>query len=192
MEMTNREAAESLAAVQQTVRRTRRSLSAYFCSDLLMLWGGIWILAFLGTHFQPHRAAWIWNGLVAPGVLVTILICRAAFGKGQPLRVGEEKRTLRRYFWVTWALYGCAWIAIARPTDGVQFNALICTIVMFGYVVLGLMLEDKLMIVLGLAITAVTLAGYFIIPRPWYCLWMAAAAGGPLFGTGLTVRMRWR
>jgi fatty acid desaturase len=192
MDITNEEAAQSLAAVEQTTRRTRRSISAYASADLLTLWGGIWILAYLGTHLRPHLAGWIWPALVVPGVILTVVMSRRALATGQVLRISAEKRRLLRYFWAALAVYGGLWIAIARPTDGIQLNALLCTVVMFAYVVLGLMLQSRLQIALGLAVTAVTLAGYFIVPRPWYCLWMAVAAGGTLFGAGLFVRMRWR
>lgn len=72
-------------------------------------------------------------------------------------------------------------------------NAFICTVIMFTYVVSGLYETGaKFMLWLGLAGTAITLIGFYIIPASYYCLWMAPAFGGALFGTGLYLKLMWR
>ena len=52
----------------------------------------------------------------------------------------------------------------------------------------GLMVRES---VSSVAVTGITLLGYYPL-REYYSLWMAAAAGGTIFGTGLYIRLRWR
>jgi hypothetical protein len=56
---------------------------------------------------------------------------------------------------------------------------------------MGLWFDNRFMIILGLALTAATLVGFYIL-RDIYCLWMAVVGGGTMFGTGLYIRSKWR
>ncbi len=72
-----------------------------------------------------------------------------------------------------------------------QCNVFISTAGMFAYVVMGLWFNSRFMIILGLALTGVTLVGFYLL-TPYYCLWMAIMGGGTLLGTGMYIRVRWR
>ena len=62
---------------------------------------------------------------------------------------------------------------------------------MFAYVILGLWLEARFLIWLGLAVTGLTAVGYFLLPSYFY-LWMAPMGGGALFVTGWYVNRFWK
>jgi hypothetical protein len=44
---------------------------------------------------------------------------------------------------------------------------------------------------MGLIVTALTIAGFFLLPA-WFYLWMAIASGGSLILSGLFIRKFWR
>ena len=93
--------------------------------------------------------------------------------------------------WGALLIYIFIWLRLLSPVNGMQVNAFICTACMFAYIVIGLWFESYFMIVLGLAVTAATLIGFYLLAG-YYCLWMAFAGGGALLGTGLYIRVRWR
>ena len=66
MEMTKQEAQDSLDQIQATAGKTRCAIAASYDSGLLIMWGLIWIAAFLGTHFFGAWAGYIWLVLLRP------------------------------------------------------------------------------------------------------------------------------
>ena len=70
-------------------------------------------------------------------------------------------------------------------------SAVIVTVPMFAYVVMGLWGCGQYMIWLGLGITALTVLGLYAFPSFFY-LWMAAVGGGALFGVGIIARRQWK
>jgi len=193
MDLSNEDAQKSLSLVENTMAETRKSLTAAYSGPILILWGLIWILDFLGTHLFLKWVWLIWMVLNCIGVIGMVLICRQQFQAASPTRHSADDKIGRRIFWF-WAflgLYGFIWLAIFRPVNGIEINAFLCTVIMFAYVMMGLWTESHFMIWLGLAVTVATLVGFFLVPPNYYCLWMAPTAGGLLFGTGLWARFCW-
>jgi len=100
---------------------------------------------------------------------------------------------------MTWGLVWIAIIAYAEmlgwllplPTVGARL-VVIVTIVMLGYVVLGIWLRSSILSLIGLGVTLATLAGWhWLLPRD-FMLWMAVFGGGGLFVPGLYVQLRWK
>jgi hypothetical protein len=119
--------------------------------------------------------------------------------RSTPVRNAVGKRL--GLFW--WAMYGYLYcgLAIIGPflddkvlnstPGGAKAIAAINTIIpMFAYVVMGLWLEQKHLIVMGLGLTALTLAVYFVL-NPVFFIVMALAGGGVLFGYGVWMRVSW-
>jgi hypothetical protein len=213
MQVSLEEAQKSLAQVEDTVERTKRLL-AYGGADMLFIvWGVIWTLGFALTHFVPINAnvlrpgsetsasvAFIvissaWLVLVAAGIVISMIVGR----RRMPVRSAVGGRT--GIFW--WLLYAYVnlWIFLLWPflhvqgsAESLQFfthmGAIAATVPMFAYVVMGLWL-DRYLLWIGLAVTALTVAGLFLL-QPYFWLWMAVAGGGTLIGTGLFIRRRWR
>ena len=195
MDLSQQDARESLSQIQDTVERTRKMVAYAGGDTVFTVWGVVWVLGYLGTHFLPHVCHWIWLVLVATGVLLTFVVMR----RHTAVRSAAGKRIA--LFWFLLFIYVDLWLALLFPFIRVQgaeqsamfwrhLGAISATVPMFAYVAVGLWLEH-FMIWIGLAVTALTILGLFLIP-PYFFIWMAAAGGGTLIGTGLLIRNRWR
>ncbi len=194
MNVSDEEAQNSLDQIQAVTRRTRKTIAASYDSGLLIMWGLIWLIAFMGTHFFVAWAWHIWMVLVGIGVTISFVVGWNQFRLANPIKTPAAEKVGWRIFWF-WSLlfvYMFIWLSILRPNHGIQVNAFICTTVMFAYVVTGLWSKSSYMLWLGLAVTCITLVGFYLIPPGYYCLWMGPMAGGALLGTGLYIRLFWR
>jgi hypothetical protein len=194
MNVSEENARESLAAIEEVQGRTRKALVSTYCGPFLVLWGAVWVASFLGTHFFLKWVNWIWGIGNFAGIAGMIFIFMRVFRHGPATRnPGDRSLDLRiGLFWPLFIAYIYLWIAIVKPYSGIQLNAFLVTAIMFAYVVIGLWLDIWLMVTLGLVVTGMTLVGFFLVPHEYYCLWMAFAAGGSLLGTGLYMQLRWR
>jgi hypothetical protein len=194
MNVTNEEAVQSLAQVEEVMAKTRQSLVSAYAGSFLVLWGFIWVISYLGTQFFPMWACWIWNILSVLGIIGTIFIVRRKFGQGPARRNPSGKRFVLRtaLFWPWVFVYIFVWLSIVKPGKGIELNAFLVTVVMFAYVIMGLWIDSWLMSILGIVVTCFTLVGFHLIPADYYNLWMAVTAGGALLGTGLYMKLRWR
>ena len=177
MDISKQEAQDSLREIQAVSVQTRKAIASSYASGLLILWGLIWSVAFVGTHFFLAKVWLIWMTLNAIGGVGTIFVCRRQLRLAEATRITAAKKVGWRIF-LFWAL--------------LYLYLFICTACMFGYIVLGLWFESYFMVWLGLGVTAITLAGLYLLPHSWYCLWMAVAGGGAIFGTGLYIRLFWK
>lgn len=194
MDISKEEAKDSLSQIQSVLNQTRKSIASNYVSPLLVLWGLTFIAGYIGTHFFAAWAFRIWIVLDTIGLLGTFLICRRQFRSAKPIRIPAEQKLGRRMFWF-WTLllvYILIWLSLLAPVKAVQLNAFIVTAIMFASVAKGLWLENYFMVWFGLAVTAITLFGFYVVPRAYYCLWMALMAGGAFLVTGLGLRFRWR
>ena len=200
MEISSEKAQESLTEIQATTRTVTKSLGAAYASSILILWGVIIVLGFLGTHLliSPELERWIWYlwmSLVGMGSISTFLICWRQYKKGVPIKNPALAKAGWRdlTFWLLLFAYLGIWLRLVNHWEGVQFNAFICTVIMFAYVMMGLYEPGaRFLLWLGLGATALILIGYYLIPRDYYYLWMAPAFGGALLGTGVYLRYRYK
>ncbi len=192
MNVSQEEAQVSLSAVRDTTVRTHKAIASAYANPLLILWGMLWIIAYTTTHFYLYYAFHIFTAMAAVGGLGTAIIVWVFHSKG-PIQETSSPRLGRRIaiFWILLCVYIPIWLFLLAPFSGLQCNAFICTASMFAYIVMGLWFDSRFMIILGLALTAATLVGFYIL-RDFYCLWMAFVGGGALLGTGLYIRLRWR
>ncbi len=194
MNISQEDARQSLELIEDTTTRLRKAVAASYDSNLLIMWGLICILAFLGTHFFRSWAWPIWMTLAGIGTIVTFLVGWSQFRSANPIKIpAAEKMGWRIFgFWSFLFVYMFIWLSILRPQHGVQLNAFICTTIMFAYVVSGLWFKSYHMLWLGIGVTCITLVGFYLIPVAYYCLWMAAMGGGAFLTTGLYIRLRWK
>lgn len=192
MNVSQENARESLELVEDTTTRLRRAIAASYASGLLILWGLIWVIGFASVHFLPRRAGHIFTALDLVGLVGTVLLIMRWPRTGSVRGAGTTV-VLRRMcvFWALLFAYALAWIVLTSPLDGLQLCVFLCTVGMFGYTVIGLWSGGFFMLWLGLAVTALTLIGYYVLPDYFY-LWMSPMGGGALLGTGLYIRIRWR
>ena len=192
MNVSQEDARISLSAAQSVMNQTHKAIASAYASPLLILWGILWITAFTVTHFYVHYAFYIFMAMGVVGGLGTAVIV-GIFRSKAPVKEKSSHKFGRSVtaLWVFLCIYIVIWLFLFAPFTGLQCNALICTAVMFAYIVMGLWFESRFMIILAVAVTAATLVGYYLL-REYYCLWMAFVGGGAIFGTGLYIRLRWR
>jgi hypothetical protein len=194
MNVTNEDAVKSLAEVEDVMAKTRQSLVSAYAGPFLILWGFIWVISYLGTHFFMMWASWIWNIASVLGIIGTVFIIRRLYGQGPARRNPSDKRFILRtiLLWPWVFVFAFVWLSIIKPKSGIELNAFLVTVIMFAYVMMGLWFDSWLMSILGIVVTVFTLVGYHIVPVDYYCLYMAITAGGGLLGTGLYMKLRWR
>jgi hypothetical protein len=192
MNVSNEDAQASLAAVTETMIRTRKAIAAGYSSPLLILWGLLWVAAYTASHFYLKYADVIFEAMAGVGLLGTFFVLRRV-KQTMPVKEPAEEKLNWRIGGLWWLLfiYAFIWLNLFRPVNGMQMNAFISTAVMFAYVIIGLWFAAYFMVWLGLAVTATTLIGFYLL-TPYYCLWMAVTAGGLLLGTGLYLHAKWR
>jgi len=195
MEVTQKQAQEALQDVQTVTTDIRGKMTYGMAGPILILWGVVWIVCFAITQFAPRIAGWAWlvgNGL---GIAGSLYLGRLR-AKAQTVRSNSAKRIGWRlfWFWLLLFLYAAIWLAVLHPWRGEQLGMFLVTLVMFAYVVMGLWLEMRFMLVLGLAVTALAGAGYalsFLVPG-YLNLWLGLAGGSALLASGVYLARRWR
>jgi hypothetical protein len=189
MNISPTEAEEALAAIQTMVRKTQRAISKSGAYAFLIVWGFVWMFGFLASHFVHNETVgYIWMGLdILGGVLSAIIGIRMDRNIRSPSAAASGRRIA--WFWMLLFLYCTAAIGVAWPIDGQKLAMFIILFVMIGWMAMGLLLSFA-SIWWGLAITALALVGYFLLPDIFY-LWMAILGGGGMIALGVYIRNRW-
>ncbi len=193
MDISQDSAQQSLSLVEGAMSQTRKAILSTYASSLLILWGAIWVIGFIADHFYLAWAYHITAVLNTLGIIGSIWVCRKCPIRDDP-KISAPYRITWRVFilWISLFVYIFIWLNLLAPSNGMQVSAFMATAVMFLYVVMGLWLASYFIVWLGLAVTAITLVGFYLIPSEYYCLWMGIMAGGALLGSGLYIRFRWR
>ena len=185
MDISPNEAEQALAAVQTVTQRTRQSLASSGAYLFLILTGAVWLLGFVATQFLPAQVlGYVWTGLSLLACIVSIpLGVRLSRRIRNPALTATAKRGA--LFWLFLAAYAIAAIAVARPTDGKQVTMLIILFTMLGQVAMGLLVNFSA-VWWALPITAIALAGYYLMPAYFY-LWLGILVGGGMIALGLVI-----
>jgi hypothetical protein len=194
MNVTNEDAVQSLAQVEDVMAKTRKSLASTYGGPFLILWGFIWIVSYIWTYFLPAWADRIWSITGPLGGVGTAFLLWRLFRHGPAVRNSSDKgfTLCTILFWPLVFAFAFVWLTIIKPKSGIELNAFLVTVLMFAYVVMGLWFGNWIMVILGIAVTGFTCIGFHLIPAEYYCLYMAVTAGGGLLGTGLYMKLRWR
>ena len=193
MNISQDDAQESLSTVQDVTVQTHKAIVSAYANPFLILWGLLWIPAFIASHFYLAYAFHIFMAMAAVGGVGTAAIFFRVFHSRAPVKDTSCPSAGWRVaiLWTLLSVYVTMWLFLLAPFNGMQCNAFISTAGMFACVVMGLWFGSTFMIVMGLAMTGVTLVGFYLLTS-YYCLWMAIMGGGTLLGTGLYIRVRWR
>jgi hypothetical protein len=193
MNVSQEDARTSLSTIRDVRIQTQRAVTSAYASPLMILWGTLWIIAFTATHFFIEHSQHIFTAMNVVGIAVSAIIFYQLFHSNAPFRDDPSERLGWRIaaLWILLYVYVIVWLFLLAPFNGLQCNAFISTTAMFACVVMGLWFGSLFMVVLGLAMTGVTLVGFYLLTS-YYCLWMAIMGGGTLLSTGLYIRIRWR
>ncbi len=190
-----RDAEAALREADREGLAIRRRLAYQEVGPILILWGVIWVACFLTAHYRPGWTGWAWTVGDVVGILGTIYLgwVRPLRGPVRSEAAREEGRRLFA-FWVAVLAYGVLTLIVLAPWRHEQFLTFVVTFIMFAYVVMGLWLRFRFMVVLGLVVTAAAVVGYFLSPRGWGTLnlWLAATGGAALLGSGLYLTVQAR
>lgn len=194
--VTKAEAQASLAEIDRVIDQTRKIIAHGSTAPILMLWGVIWIVGFADTQFYPDNAGRLWWLLNIAGMAATfaLSVWRRSIKSPASNLIFVCWCVLIGYgaLWclllVPWVLPGMARVHV--PPLGVRLPAFFCTVAMCGYVIMGLWLS-RLILWIGLVVTAITVIGYYALPS-WFYLWMAVFGGGSFLAAGLLTRKYWR
>jgi len=186
MNLSRNEAQEALSSIQQVTIQTRRAIASGSTPYHMILWGAVWFLGFLLTHFLPGEyQAWIWIALTTPAMFLS-----AFLGIRTGRRIRTPGGTSIALMWLAIFGYSSLNIWLAQPTRLEQVSVLLVIFMMFGYVIMGIWVERAASIV-GLIVTALALIGYFLLPT-LFNLWMAFLGGGILFLSGIYILRKWK
>ncbi len=186
MDVSQQEAKESLQAIQDVAAQMRRNVARSGSPYFMVLWGAIWFLGFLTSHFVDEMyLGWIWVPLVLLGS-----ISSAYLGYRFRSRVRSQIDIRFTYLWIAIMAYSAIWMWLAQPRTGAQASVLITCFIMFAYVVIGLWMEPAAAWV-GLIVTAFAILVYLLIPE-YYFLSMAFLGGGTLMFSGFYILRKWK
>jgi len=176
-----------LHIIRQVMEQTRRSIAAAGAGYIMIVWGVVWLLGFCGSQFiSGPTVGWVWLALDSLGAIATLVV---GYRLGTRMRVRPGWRM--GMFWLALFGYAFLWGWLLQPMGGAKGSLYIATVAMFGYVVMGLWLGSRSIAWLGVGVTLLALAGYFLIPA-YFFLWMALLGGGALIGSGVYISRRWR
>jgi hypothetical protein len=176
----SREAVEALGEIDAMVRRVRQSQIYQTASRLMMLWGGLVFAGNLVTYFTPRHAGIAWIAVYVLGVAGS-----ASFGViGRGRSSGLDPRALAAFLmFFAFGFFCVNGLGHFTPRQAGTFWPIYF---MLMYAIAGLWF-GHLFIAIGLAVTALTLVGYYFIGAA-FPLWMAFVNGGGLILGGLWMR----
>lgn len=175
------DAASALADIDLIAVRVRHSRNYELASSAFVLWGVLVALAYTVTQFAPRFAPIAWPLCHVIGLILTL-----ARGVIETRRSGRgyDPRLLLAVLIIIG--FGLLWSVVLGRLDFREMSAFWPTLFMCGYVIAGLWLGRAFMVI-GLAITLLTMAGYLWADR-WFDLYMAVVNGGGLVLCGLWMR----
>lgn len=182
--VSEHEARGALAEIEAVTRRGATLKGYRYAGPILMVWGVIWFLGYLGmARLSPGLWGWMWLVLDGLGFAATlILAAKAPAGAGGA--AGQAVRTsLGMAAGVAFVL---AIVAVFPKNDLLPYLALPGLFVGFIYTVLGIFLAPRYAGI-GAVLFIATLVGYFAWPAH-LAEWLAVVGGGGLFLSGVWLR----
>ncbi|MGI9057108.1 MAG: hypothetical protein ACR2H5_00835 [Ktedonobacteraceae bacterium] len=183
MNITPAEAQSTLDDIQHTQTLTRKVRTSWaWC---LVVCGAYWTVGFLLTQFQPQPIYPTWSEFIVIGMASS-----AIYGRRQEKHVrltpGSRATFINSRLGISFVvLYGFFMLwQILFPLTPLQIAMFWITVVMFGYIIVGVWLQQPLSMGFGAGVTLMSVLGYFLLPH-YFWLWVAVFAGLPLVGMGI-------
>ena len=193
MDISKEDAQASLSTIRDVKLQSQKAAISTYTNPMFILWGILWIIAFTANQIFIEYSQPIFVSMSVIGGIVTAIIFYRLFHSKAPFREEPSEYIGWRIaaLWILIYVYVVIWLFMMTPVSGRQCNAFISTAAMFACIVMGLWFRSIFMIILGLAMTGVTLIGFYLLTQ-YYLLWMGLMGGGTLLGAGLYIRIRWR
>jgi hypothetical protein len=178
----SKQAADALSDIDDIVRRVRQSLIYDTASQLMMLWGALVFAGNLVTYLTPRYADYAWILVYVGGIAGS-----AAVSVVNRARSGVRSfdfRILAAY--LMFFAFGFFCVNVLGHFTPRQLGTFWPIYFMLMYCIAGLWFGYAF-IAIGLAVTALTLIGYYFIGAA-FPLWMAFVNGGGLILGGFWMR----
>jgi hypothetical protein len=182
MMMDSKEAIAALGEIEAITRRVRQSNFYRISSIIMVLWGVLTALGNVITFVAPVWAKLAWAGVYVLGVAGTVVAAR--WENSRAATRPFDMRVLAAY--MLFFAFGFLWTVGLVQLPPRLLDVFWPTYFMLAYAIAGLWFGIAFFMI-GLAIAALTLVGYFWA-GPWFELWMAAVNGGGLVLGGLWMR----
>ncbi|HEX3429434.1 MAG TPA: hypothetical protein VHT03_00995 [Rhizomicrobium sp.] len=181
MPISTSEAQAALSDIAKTSRASATTYGYRHASPHLIVWGVIWALGYGLSYLRPQYGA-TWPVLVLIGTV-------ASFWVGWKSRPAQSKGYDWRYAATALAalLFITAIYAIMPPRTGLQAGAFFPILIALLYGLIGIWTRGTRMLIAGIALAALTLGGYFLLPQ-YFMPWMAVVGGGALILGGFWLR----
>ncbi len=170
------EAAAALSDIEDIAQRVRQSRIYQVASLIMMLWGVLVFAGYLAQHLWPRYANLAWLGIDIIGFAGSAAI--GFMQQARAWRIGVA--------FVFLVAFGLLWTAGIGHFTPRQASAFWPTYYMTVYAIAGLWLGPAFLVI-GVAIMALTLLGYFF-SGAWFDVWMAFVNGGGLLLAGVWMR----
>ena len=177
----SRQASEALSEINEIARRVRQSQIYDISSYIMVMWGALVGAGNLVTYLWPRYAGYAWIAVYVLGVAGWCAISVLNFSRSRVHSFDARMLTAFLLFFA-FGFFTC-WLGHFTPRQQGTFWPIYFMLV---YALVGLWVGWAF-VVFGLAITALTLIGYFFIGEA-FPLWMAFVNGGGLILGGLWMR----
>jgi hypothetical protein len=178
MALSPQEAAQALNDIDRTQRHSALLRGYARGAPHVLLWSVLWAVGYGLTYLMPARGGAIWAVIVGIGAVAGIAVLFRTRGSVPAWRYGAACGIL--------AAFSIATLTVLRPVNSMQVAAFVPLVVAMAYALGGLWFGLRFVIA-GLALAALTLAGYFLL-RDYFLLWMAVVGSGALLLAGLWLR----
>jgi hypothetical protein len=178
MSLTREDATEALRVVDEAGARSTTLRRYEATAPHLMMWGGIYAVAYTSEFLAPQYGGLPWAVLGPAGGVGGFLLARRYGGKGGPAFFPAAILAIVAFI--------VASMFIMAPREPNQIAAFVPLVVALIYVLWGLSLGQRL-VWMGVALGALTVFGFFALPG-LFLLWMAAVGGGGLVLGGMWLR----
>jgi hypothetical protein len=179
----SKEAAAALSDIDDMVARVRQSRIYDQASQIAIISGALVFAGNIANYFAAHYAFFIWPTVNILNVVAVVVISLPG-----PKRVARtfDFRVLAAFLlFFAFGIFCAVVLGHFGPREMGTFWPIYY---MLFYCIAGLWF-GRAFLAIGLAITILTLIGYFFITSAAFLLWMAVVNGGGLIVSGLW--MRW-
>ncbi|MBC9881553.1 hypothetical protein G8O24_29955 [Bradyrhizobium sp. INPA01-394B] len=178
----SKEASAALADIDDIVQRVRQSRIYDLASRIIILWGVLMFVANIATWLAPRGAYYFWlaDVLGIAGSFAISAVNQASTG----VRSFDLRMLLAFLMFIAFGFFCAHVLGHFTPREQGTFWTIY---VMLFYAVAGLWFGTAF-VVIALAITALTLTGYFFVTGDAFLPWMAVVNGIGLVVGGLWMR----
>ena len=199
MQLSPNEAKQTLDNIDDIMRRVKQRIGMGNSGYIIMIWGVIWIACFAVPFWWPRMigTGWLIGNVIGFASTFTLSAIDARKKRVISPEIKSEGKRMG-WAWFSMFLFIDAMLVVIYPFNGAQLGTLLVIMIMMMYVLMGLWMKAGVLVVTGWLIGIMAVGGYMVMrlqwfPRSeWLLLWHAVFCGGPLFLSGLYIKLRWR